>query len=248
MAIARDQSKTGSAAASATLAIQLDDVLSTDDTVIVTIAWRGTEGAGLLSVVSDNNVGALARLPGYPVENAGFEGGGIWLEKWAIGRCPATPAFPTITITHDQAVDIGATIEVFTDVRRFAARDRHADATEDDSTISTGTTPATQEADELLHAGWAWYTDAALSGSPTNSFGSVVQVSVASSLRVVAAHRVVSATGTYESTATIASGTPDAAGGIDTFFEENPGSLPSGTSNIIPIIMALEHANATHRG
>lgn len=64
--------------------------------------------------------------------------------------------------------------------------------------LSTGTTPATTQADEIAIAGWGQASSGAAYGTPTNNFRQAA--AVGSSARLTAAAAILTATGTVEST------------------------------------------------
>ena len=239
MAISRVQSKSGGSAGVDTLAITLDSAIGSRSAAIVSVAMRHQPGPEA-SCVMNNGVGALHRLPQYPAENVGIEVDGITLDRWGIDSIPpGTAAAATVTLDLDGiTTDVCAIVEIFTEIRPFGALDRYIFTGSDlSATQSTGTTAVTRNPNELLSAAWAWNSDSAAFGLPTNSFGSIVTVAVGASVRLYVAHRVVTSRAAYESTLGIAVPPFDSIGAMDTFYPDPefppPGVIPA---RLIPIL------------
>lgn len=236
MAIARTQSKTGVVEDDTTLAVQLDNTLTEFDFVVATIGLSGSDA--ILSVSGTNNMRAFTRV--VQATNNALEGVASNVQHWVSMRNPATPSFPTITVTTSAARDIAMIVQVFTDVRKFIPLDVWASGTNDGFNCSTGTTGTTQYADSCFLAGWCWPTGDAKDANPlTNSFGSVLTVTSGTAIRLYTAFKVVSAVGTAESTIGI-SASVEASGAVFTFGEEPTQETPLALeSDILPEMVML---------
>ncbi len=222
MAIARAQSKTGVAEDNTTLAVQLDDTLDEFDFVVATI---GLSGSDVVTSVSGNNAMRSFSRVVHATNNA-VEGVASNIQHWVSPRNPATPSFPTVTVTTSAARDIAMILQVFTSVRKFIPVDVWASDTADATTCSTGTTATTLYADACFLAGWCWPTnDAKTATDLTNSFANILTVTSGTAIRLYTAFKVVTAVGTAESTIEIASSV-EASGAVFTFGEEPSQETP----------------------
>lgn len=236
MAIARSQSNTGTAEDATSLTVQLTP-LSANDFVVVTLGLAGN--SGMLSVAGNNNMRPFQRV--VTQTNSSLEGVPSTVEHWISERNPATPSFPTITITTTAELrDIAAIVQVFSDVRLFRAADVSASDTVDGTLCSSGTTAVTTFADECWLAGWCWGSAAAKTATDfTNGFGSSLTATSGTAIRLYTAFKVVTATGTAESTIEI-SASVEASGAIITFSEEpTQATSPGLLADILPETMLL---------
>lgn len=227
----RTQYKTGSGTGVTSKAITMDSAFTLDGTLIVSVTYNGAANVSSVkwqdSIIGTPTLHSLSRLPGYPVANPGVEGGGIIIDKWAMGRLPTTVNAATITVAFTASTSCSVACEEFEGVRRFSALDDQSTNTDDGSTLGTGTATPSED-DMLCHALWGWYADGTLSVGPTNSYTNTLDVVSGTAMRLITAHKVISSIAAQSSSVT-QSGSTDMAAGLDLFRKE-PADQPNGSA------------------
>lgn len=172
----------------------------------------------LLAVCSDATVNTPA---GYAVALDPVDSTGTYLYYKFAGAGESA----TITVTPSSSATTSIIALEYSGIGA-SPLDRTAQTTGQSASVSTGTTAATTQNDELLIgiAGYSSNSAAAVTGW-SNSFVEIttaVSTSGGINPRITVASRQVSATSTYSSVASLAGATSAGSGGIATFKISNP--------------------------